>query len=225
MKKTEIDYEKVFQLFVGNDDYNEKFKKPFRYNGYYYATDGCSLIFMPIAVKPSLKYSNGILNQKNIIPDDIICYNRVANTIKCTMKVEIKVSELEKKLVPTMINEKIKKSDICPECEGSGTVDYDYKGSTIEGDCPKCKGTGKCDKEVETENMIVNREQKYKMHDVYFRYYLLNRLVEACNLMNVKTIYKTAGTKNTANKFICVDATILLMPTLINSHEKIITIF
>ena len=109
MKKTEIDYEKVFRLFVGNDDYNGNFKTPFEHNGYYYATDGYSLIFMPIAVKPSLKYSNGILNQKNITTDDLIYYNRVANTIKCTMKVEIKVSELEKKLVPTMINKKVKR--------------------------------------------------------------------------------------------------------------------
>ena len=215
MVTTEIDYEKLFQLFVGDDELRPEMMKPYQQAGKYFATDATAMVFIPTN-KVSLRFGE----QDKPQSDKVIPREK-------TMSVVISISEIESKLTPEMIDEeidKIKKSD-CAECDGDGQVEYEYSGNkrtyTIKEDCPECGGAGELEIEYteKTGKKIPNPCKQFFMHDVGYMYYQLERLIKAAKIVGADTITKTFGTRTNASVFdLGNDITVLIMPTMIDEY-------
>ena len=93
MTTTEINYDKSFQLFINKDDYREQCQKPFKYKDKYFASDGYGLMFLPTS-EVELPYPE----------KEITSFSAVIEKPK-TLNQEISVLELERKLIPEMIDE------------------------------------------------------------------------------------------------------------------------
>lgn len=214
MTTTEINYDQVFQLFISNDELRPLMCHPYKQGGKYYATDAHSMIILPIE-KANLDYPE----QDKPISDAVVPKETTCN-------IEIKISDLEAKLIPEIIDEIIEeeKEDKCEECDGDGEVEFEYDATsknkwqsfTMEADCPICEGAGTITETIKkpTGKKIPNPAKKYKMFEVGFMYEQLKRLIDACNLLGVETITKTYGTPTNANIFKCGDAVILIMPAM-----------
>lgn len=105
------------------------------------------------------------------------------------------------KLVPEMVSED-GQDDECPECMGTGTVEYTYEcdtnGKTYyhEDDCPVCEGTGRRDvKMVPTGRMLLPPKSVFRIGDVTFKAAQLWRAVEALRLLGFDSMtWQTAHT-------------------------------
>src|ERR1035437_8413099 len=115
MTTTEIDYEKVFRLFSQKDGLRQEMNNPFKQNGKYYATDAFSMIFMPIEKAELTFIAQSKPDATAIIPRESNC------------NIEIKVSDIERQLIPDMIEETIDEEVMkkCYECDGDGKVECD----------------------------------------------------------------------------------------------------
>lgn len=207
-----MDYEKLFNLFVGKDDVRPELNQPFKKGGKYCATDAHSLIFIseekanlnfPEQDKPSIE---------TVIPKEDTCY------------IEIKVSEIESQLIPDMIDEEIEGEEIeCDECEGEGEVEWSFGIYDRMDDCPACGGSGTIQESrtKKTGNKIPNELKGFEMLGVGFRYKELRRLLDAAKIIEAETIIKTNGEINTANLFTVGDFKILVMPCLYNDFNNI----
>jgi len=209
MITTQTDYEKLFQLFAGKDETRIYMNQPFKHNGKYYATDAYSLICMP-AEKVELNFVEQDKPEvESVIPKETNC------------NVEIKVADIEKQLIPTMIDETIEEEikNKCKECDGDGVVECDMEH---EHECPKCYGAGEIVTEIEkpTGKKILMGHKVFKMLEVGFQYTQLRRLIDACNMMGVETITKTFGTDKRGNLFTCGEVKILVMPAIISGDER-----
>ena len=207
---TTINYSKAFQLFIGSDVLRPDILTPFKQCDKYFATDAMAMIILPIN-EAELNYPERERPKCDaIIPKEE------------TMNIEMRVSELEEKLIPEMIEEftEEEKETDCAECRGDGEVEFEYdtlkETFYYKTDCPGCEGSGtiKHTEEKPTGKTISNPSQKYKMMGTGFHYWQLKRLVDACKIMEVETIVKTYGTERNVNLFKCGKATIMIMPIM-----------
>lgn len=116
----------------------------------------------------------------------------------------------------------------CPECDGTGLVDYTYfadNGRTYdkECDCPICDGTGTCraQKIVETGRMVPSNFSYYQLNGVYFSAKLFNRVVEALRLMGFESMRFKSSKPAAPNKFIVCDGIELWIMPCANIDTKI----
>lgn len=125
----------LLNLYVHPEsEYRQNIQEPFRQDGRICATDGHVLIRIAEGLCEE-KYSdmpNGLkpVNTSKVIPQKNTCE---------TVTAEMLSKALEK--APE------EKERNCPECNGSGKVDYEYRDRhydrhTMEGECPECEGTG-----------------------------------------------------------------------------------
>lgn len=211
MITTQTDYEKVFQLFVDKGkDCRINLSKPFRRMGNYYATDNHSMIILPVE-KAELDFQpQDEPKAESVVPKETNC------------NVEIRISDIDRQLIPTMVDEMIeeetKKKCTNRDCE-KGYVECDMGH---EHECPTCGGEGEIITEVAkpTGKKIVMEHKLFRMLEVGFQYKQLRRLIDACNLMGVETITKVFGTEKNGNLFQCGDARILVMPAIISGEES-----
>lgn len=185
-------YEKVFNLFIaGDDDLRPDLCRPFKQDGFYYATDAYSLIFLPVQGTDLPFQEQYKPCPAKIIPKEPNC------------NIEINVADLERQLLPDMIDE----MEDCTECEGKGERDCDM-GHTH--DCPNCDGTG--EKKTSTDKKIEDPTKMFVLDGIGFQYWQLRRLIDACKLLGVETITKTNGDGLNVNLFKCGAAGVLVMP-------------
>ena len=211
MNNTKIDYDKVFQLFIDSDS-DSDIRHPFQQGDYYYASDCCSLISLPIDIA-DLPY------QEQDKPTDT--FSILPRESNCN--IEINVSELEAKLIPEMVDETFTEEKECKNCDGEGELECNLGH---KHDCEDCEGTGKIITLLkQTTNKIPCQTEQYKMFDIYFQYRQLKRLIDACQLLNVETIIMVFKLPNDGNLFICGGAKILIMPTMINDDKDIKIIY
>lgn len=84
----------------------------------------------------------------------------------------------------------------CPECNGTGEVeaeyraDYDDEDYTISGSCPICDGSGKIDEEVRTPTgkTIPQKDSAIKLGEGYFRWQHFRTFVKTCEKLEIKQI-------------------------------------
>ena len=84
----------------------------------------------------------------------------------------------------------------CPECNGYGEVDVEYyadsdgKYYTISGTCPICDGEGTIEEEEKepTGNMIPKEDILIKFGEGYFKWRLINSIIEACEKLKIEKI-------------------------------------
>lgn len=217
MVTTEINYDQLFKLFCTEDELRPEMMHPYKQGERYYATDATAMIFMPTN-EAELPF----VEQDKPQSDKVIPREK-------TMQIEILVSDIERKMLPEMIDEEIEKTETkeCSECEGKGQVEFEYSGNkrtyTIEDDCPECDGSGKIEREfsVKTGKKIPNPRKVYFMHEVGYMYYNLERLVKAAKLCGADTITKTFGSRTQASVFDLGNRiTILVMPTLVEQYDE-----
>lgn len=210
MIESKIDYKKVFQLFVETRPGFTVIYKPFRMKGTYFATDKYSLIALPVE-KADLpfEYQNKP-KYENIFPKKYNC------------NVEISVADINRQLIPDMMDElhdDVTSKVECYKCGGEGETICNL-GHWYE--CPLCKGEGSLIIETKrpTGKRIPNTDKVFTLLGVSFQYFQLRRLVDACNLMGVKKIIKVFKSKKKGNLFQCGDAEILIMPAIITGYDR-----
>lgn len=128
----------LLNLYTSSDENMPAMCFPNMKDGNVYATDSHALFVIP-EDELSIKYST---NEK--YPDTQKTINNIeAKNLK---RIRVKVSDIAKELTKARI-EVDKDSIECRECEGSGTVEFEYEDKSGEvhntdDDCPICDGRG-----------------------------------------------------------------------------------
>ena len=128
----------LLNLYVlSESEYRENIQVPFRQDGRVCATDGRMLIRIAesLCEEEYTDMPNGLkpVNTSAVIPKPNVCETITAQMLNRALE---KAPE--------------EKNRRCPECNGNGTVEYEYcdrhgKTHPKEGDCPECDGTGQVD--------------------------------------------------------------------------------
>ena len=116
----------------------------------------------------------------------------------------------------------------CPECNGYGEVDVEYyadsdgKYYTISGTCPICDGEGTIEEEEKepTGNMIPKEDILIKFGEGYFKWRLINSIIEACEKLKIEEIrlVRTSSTELSVVE-LSKDIHIAIMPMLLDGAE------
>lgn len=170
----------ILRMYVGSDKLQPYCLNPFIQKGYAVATNFHILIRVKEDVidhqydyyeKPNIQSvfpetrEEKVLNLKDI--------NNLLSEVE-NIPEEIKVGE-----------------DVeCPECEGSGTVTWDYKRYSEEFDCPVCNGTGYSSyaKYVPTGKIIPNPNEFVLICGKRFRVKYISILKKTMELMDIAQI-------------------------------------
>ena len=84
----------------------------------------------------------------------------------------------------------------CPECDGTGEVeaeyraDYDDEDYEIVGSCPICDGSGTIDEEVRTPTgkKIPQEDSIIKLGKGYFKWHHFRTIIKTCKMLDIKQI-------------------------------------
>ena len=210
----------IFGLFVENEDgLRYKLKTPFvdKYDGRVWATDGHKLIMVnPECV--SGKYETRDMGGKIPVRD----YNCDESLLVSDLQDALKRCPQE----PEM---KIKYNVVqCPECNGSGEVDVEYyadsdgKYYTISGTCPICDGEGTIEEEEKepTGNMIPKEDILIKFGEGYFKWRLINLIIETCEKLKIEEIRLVRTSTSTLSVVeLSKDIHIAIMPMYVYDDE------
>lgn len=124
-------YDKILDLFTGNDPYRDFVNAPFRQGGYVYATDSRCM------VRIDAGYVEGNYEHREK-PDAGAVMNRTPNRLE-TLVTMGGLKETYGRIPDVMFKE-------CDACEGIGKVDFEfeYDGGLYchRDDCPVCDGAG-----------------------------------------------------------------------------------
>lgn len=132
----------LLNLFTGSDRGRPALMFPNNSNGVVYATDSHSVISIP-ENDLELKYSSN-----SAYPNAHKLFDEFFDNE--TQSIKVKVSDISKELVKARI-EVDKRSIVCGECKGTGSVKFEYECRDGEFyyedfDCPECDGVGYNDK-------------------------------------------------------------------------------
>lgn len=215
-----IDYIKLFNLFVGSDaDEKRDLSKPFINSGHYVASDASILIALPTdkAVIDEIKESENTPNVSRVLnyKED---QNRTFD-IKQLMK-SIIIEEIDEEIY---VGEDVE----CDECEATGWVEWHYdskSGRTYDDnhDCPVCDGSGLSEraKKIKTGKSIANPRQRLILFDTILAYKYIKTLSEACEIIGTDQVTKVCGTARTGSVFKVGDFTIIIMPIVEDGYFK-----
>lgn len=223
MNQTKPNYDKLLKMFCSTNNETSPTRqfmiRPFKQGKYYIATDAYSLIFIPTK----------LVNKKYEALDKLDVLQQYLPNNPTGNYITIDIEKLSEQLVPDMVDEMAMqgKDVICKECDGEGTVEWEYKHYIDEFDCPVCDGEGYRERKRKTPtgNKIPKPDKLFRMDGVGFQYNQLSRLVAACRLIggNPK---KISGGTTTANVFMIGEIYILVMPARLDegSDNEITTI-
>lgn len=197
-----INYDKVFRLFVSKDDLRPALMHPSLQGDKYYATDCNVMIIAPRTLELGYKEVKDYPQCERVLP--------AANA----EPIEFNINDLAAQLIPLKekqfktVYEKVN----CGECDATGQI----KGKLMNHKCCKCNGKRfySVQSRKETGKMINDPACYFKLLDQYFYHNILKTMVDACKLMQVKTVTKLAGTGVRAALFQCGEVQILLMPMM-----------
>ena len=174
-----FDEKKLFGLFVNENSYKPMLNYPYRRDGYVYATDAHKLI----RVKEDIVSGDYEVTDKMKldIPIDNCDY------ILTDRDIEKLLSEIPQ------IEEKEEKEVKCPECDGTGEVDWEYRdknGKDYERsfECPVCDGTGYVYSEVATGKLIPNPTTAVKVGKSSIYHIRLKSLLDAMRVVGVTEV-------------------------------------
>ena len=209
----------ALQKFCSDDDFRVKLKYPFineKDNGRLTATDAHIMLMVDTSLL-RCKYKSQEVTVPNVESENC---NRIVRFA------DIDAAYNRFKLVPEMVA-KDGGTDECPECDGTGTVEYEYtdnEGNTHyhEEDCPICEGDGKRDVEmVPTGRMLLPEKSLFRIDGVTFEARELWKAVEGLRLMGFEQMTWQTAKENRANRFdVCEGVTFLIMPFHYCEDEK-----
>lgn len=155
--------------------------------------------------KPGLQYPEEMQpNIDSVIPDE-------------RKPVLLKVKQLKKLIekIPLIDETEYYGDDVaCDECGGYGEVVWTYKNYEKTFDCPVCDGSGyKSERNLRnTGRKTPDPDASIKIKGVLFKYRLIQKLCDTCNILEQSEISALCFDKAGANLFQVGDVKILLMP-------------
>lgn len=221
MEKMKIEKEKeLFDMFVEKDNpLRTKFNKPFidGTDRRVWATDGHLLLMVsPECVSDEYK----VMHLKDKL-----------NVKDYTCKHEISVKELEEAIEKCPKEEQViisYKEKTCPECDGKGTVDADYRADydnnyyELEADCPICGGEGTIEEEIETKTGKVKPQEDsvIRIGEGYFFNRYIQLIIKACEILSIDKICMLKNHRTAMSLFALNDDVHLVMMPLYMEKEE-----
>ena len=192
----------VFELFTGNDYLRPVMKTPFKRDGYYFATDAHSLVYMRDTI--DLGYAENLKapNCLAVIPSER------------HEPILIDIFELEEEILgrTPIVDETID----CYDCDGEGSEECNLGHSH---NCNRCNGTGTVI--AKNPKKVLDPTTLYLLLGQCFLYPRLIKLIKACKILDCKTVNKVASTaKNRSAIFEDVNVTYLIMPNFDDQDEE-----
>lgn len=178
----------LLNLFTGTDENRPAMMFPNFSNGVVYATDTHALISIP-ENELMLKYGT---NEK--FPNAQKILDNFSK--KELQSISVNVVDLAKELTKARI-EVDKDSIKCKECEGRGTVEFEYcdkqnETHYIDGDCPICYGEGSDERDSKFARIKLSMIKKedgtqiaININDLYFHPFQLYRLFMVASLKRI----------------------------------------
>lgn len=196
-----------------------KLKTPFidKNDGRVWATDGHNLIMVNpecVSGKYETRDMGGKIPVRDYNCDESLLVSDLQDALKrCPREPEIKIKYNVAR---------------CPECNGSGEVHADYHSEsdgmyyTISGTCPICDGIGTIEEEEKepTGNMIPKEDSLIKFGEGYFKWRLINSIIEACEKLKIEKIRLVRTSISTLNIVeLSKDIHIAIMPMYVYDDE------
>ena len=203
---------KALQMFCDDDSYREIYRQPVindKDNGRVMASDGYIMALVdPKLLRCKYKHMEQRLPNYDFERSDFAVCVDFANFDKAYNQFA---------LIPEKVSKDGRPKE-CPECGGSGTVEYEYTDSDGNAhykdcDCPICDGTGERDdyELVETGRMTLPKNCTFQLGDQIIDAYYMTRVVTALRLMGFERM-KWKSKQFGANIFeVCDGFTVLIM--------------
>lgn len=214
--------DELLQLFVGDDDRRPKFLRPWREGAYVFASD----TYILIRVKEELtdadypSYGDGKTN--SLFPTcpttGILTSEKLAAVIS---NAPLTDEEME-------IGEDVE----CEECNGEGTVTWEYKDWRKEFDCPCCDGTGYSERVryKRTGNKVIAYDAAVKINgtghkEATFGAGFLDLILDVMKYFDRSEVPVTlTGSREVALFHITEDVDIILMPYTAHTQYETISL-
>lgn len=182
------------------------FNSSFSQEGYVIATDGCVLIRIRQSQTEGEYINIERPNVKSVFKET------TSSSILTICSINKMLSNVKKVKEVKYIGKDIK----CHECNGEGTVLWEYRSYAEEFDCPVCNGTGyeSCEKEVQTGMMIPDPEEIVSIFGKRFRVKYLSVLKKTMELMDITEITMKYNNVPLEQALFCFgeNTEVLLMP-------------
>ena len=206
-------YRDILSLFQGTDDFRPAMKLPFFQEDFVIATDAHKLVCFKKELLKTIDFESHekAPNALAVIPTEGI--------VDIDLDVEKLIKGISKSNKAVSKRYKIVECE-CPDCGGGGYVDYifkDYRGKQyeIEETCPTCENETDFTMitEIETGNEIKGFQELIKIGNTLFDVTHFEKMVEAAQMLNVKSIKITNKKSDTSiHKFVVGECTICLVP-------------
>lgn len=210
---------KALRMFCNESSFAERYRNPFindMDNGRLVATDG----YVMVLIDPKLircKYPH--IEQR--LPNLDYLRNDIGQTIRFA---DIEAAFNLFPLIPEKVTKDGKPCE-CPECDGTGRVEYMYEDTAwhehyIDGECPICHGTGMRDdfELVETGRMLLPESCTFGLEDQIFDARLMMRVVEGLRLMGYDSM-TWKSKQGFANTFSACDGITVAVMTVLDEEE------
>ena len=194
--------EELLMLFT--DRHSNRFKTPFTFGNYTWATDAHTILFLP-------KQEGDNYTENDMIKHYISMIENQTSPITYSLQ-DLKDLLGEKVIEP--IYEEIK----CKDCDGSGTVEFEYFSSTTrqtyesEQECPVCEGDGyeqgdKIGEEACYKSFII------KLQNAAFRSDVFKHIIDVCEFYSESVFQLVSESdKHKGHLFKVNEAYVLIMP-------------
>ncbi|AGO48537.1 hypothetical protein Phi18:3_gp025 [Cellulophaga phage phi18:3] len=181
--KTE-NIKKALESVSGTDLYRPLFHKPFAIGLYIYSTNACAMLRVP-------KY---MVDGYKIQEDDSLirkCPSFFKEKFISSFNIKYSVLSDIEKMIPT-VDEYIETNTDgeCKECEGSGEVEWEFKGHCRDFDCPVCEGEGNIPKSKRTKSgrKIFDENSYIDIKSTRLSFSRILELKAICDSLNIDLI-------------------------------------
>jgi len=208
--------EKVFSLFVGSDEVRPIFWKPWKCNGYTYATNSHILIRAP-SDQCDFESSE---NEKSPKCDHFFI-NQTMDYVLPIKSIDIEKYRTKDEL------EGFDEDGNCMECRGSGEVRWIYNCHSMNGECPECKGSGigtvqnhrKTGHKI-FENVLIKIIGSGNLEPTYIKIQNFSKVMEVAKILGTDLILKDNKTSSSPVVMKAGICEMLVMPVI--SQDKIL---
>lgn len=174
----------IFDLYVGKNDYmRDWMKRPFiNFDGNVWVTDSYAAIIVDTnvcgIVAPESEHKIEIPTAKDEDEWLFVSYGDLQHAVDmCGTEEVMKETEA-----------------VCPECDGSGEVTWEYKADTNhetyekEYECPVCEGDGKIWKEMPCGQFEPSRHNGVKIGEAIFQAWQMARVLRTMRMLDAQTL-------------------------------------
>lgn len=197
--------DELLQMFVSTDEDRAKFMKPWRERNQVFATETHILIrvngYLTTADYPQYNSDNTNKLFPTGTPNGILTALTLENAISYAPLIDEMIT----------VGEDVE----CRECDGTGSVDWEYRHWIEPFDCPVCNGSGYMSR-VKSEpsgRKVINPEATVRLGLLSFRASFLKLLLEAMRYCDCAECTVTFGGSTAATLFNLTDEIdIIIMP-------------